>query len=78
MNRKNLTADEIKSFITSLPESISNQDMANIFANVIYCYNAQADVRTIIGETVRVLLAISERDLAEAGLDVNGQKVQLN
>lgn len=78
MSKKPLSADKIREIIASLPESLSNQDMANLFANTIYCYGAQGDARTILGETVRVLLAISERDLAEAGLDANGQKVQLN
>lgn len=74
MVRKNLTADEIKSFITSLPKSISNKDMVNLFANTIYCYNAQGDARTILGEVVRVLIVLSERDAAEAEQAMNGKK----
>jgi len=71
MTKENMTADQIRGVIGSLPETMSNVDMASLFANIIYCYNAQSDAREILKSTVNFLLMILDHD-------ADAEKVHLN
>ncbi len=71
MTKENMSVEQIRSAIDALPENLSNIDMAGLFANIIYCYNAQGDAREILQSTVNFLLLILDRE----GV---APKVQLN